>query len=113
MKYMMLVCADDSAEPVPEHDQEGMITGTTDWTAEMGRRGVRLEGSRLHPKEDATTVRVRRGELLIADGAHTNEGDRIVGYDIIECNDLDEAIEVVSKHPMARHGAIDIRPFWQ
>jgi len=42
--------------------------------------------------------------------AHTKE--QMFGYDLIECADLDEAIEVASKHPVAAIGAIEVRPFW-
>ncbi len=111
MKYMMLVCSSDSAEVMPENGK-GMATGTAVWAAEMDERRIRLDGNRLRPAEDATTVRVRNGEIKVADGPHITAGERIAAYDIIECADLDEAIEVASKHPMAYFGAIDIRPFW-
>jgi hypothetical protein len=107
MKYMLFICTDPEAEPyVPEQDN------IQDWVSEMGRRGVRLQGERLRPVEDATTVRVRKGELLVSDGPFAETKEWIAGYDIIECPDLDQAIEVASKHPMARCGRIEIRPFW-
>ena len=57
-------------------------------------------------------MRIRSGETLITDGPFTESREVIAGYDILECADLDEAIEVASKHPMARFGRIEIRPFW-
>ncbi len=36
----------------------------------------------------------------------------MVGFDVLECDDLDEAIEIASKHPMAHHGRLEVRPFW-
>ena len=57
-------------------------------------------------------MRVRKGELLVTDGPFTESKEWIAGYDIIECADLDEAIDYVSRHPMARIGRIEIRPFW-
>src|SRR5215472_17072432 len=80
------------------------------WAAEMDGRGVRLEGSELAP-EDATTVRVRAGEVLVSDGPFAETKELMVGYDMLECADLDEAIEVASKHPLARRGAMELRPF--
>ena len=53
---------------------------------------------------DATTVRVRDGEVLLADGPFAETKEQIAGFDIVECADLDEAIEVAAKHPMARFG---------
>ena len=111
MKYMMLVCADEAAEVSPEEAAQ-MGPATEAWVEEMIRRGIRLEGDRLRPVADATTVSVRGGEVLIADGPFAETKEQIAGYDIIECADLDEAIEVASKHPVARFGKIEVRPFW-
>jgi hypothetical protein len=111
MKYLLLICADENAEVTPE-DEAGMAVGTASWAREMDSRGVRLQGSRLRPASDATTVRVRGGEVLVADGPFAETKEHIAGYDIIECANLDEAIEVAGKHPVARFGTIDVRPFW-
>ena len=84
----------------------------TAWVEEMDRRGIRLQGNQLRPVSDATTVCVRGGEVLIADGPFAETKEQIAGYDIIDCADLDEAIEVASKHPVARFGKLEVRPFW-
>src|SRR5580692_7402129 len=96
---MMLVCADESVELSPEEGAR-MGPATDAWVEEMERRGIRLQGDRLRPVSDATTVSVRGGE------------EQIAGFDIIDCADLDEAIEVASKHPVAGFGKIEVRPFW-
>ena len=106
MQYMFLICTDATA---PED------TGPSDieeWVEEMDGRGIRLSGQRLRPPADATVVKVRGGQLLVTDGPFAETKDWIAGYDIIECADLDEAIEVASKHEMARRGQIEIRPMW-
>jgi hypothetical protein len=82
------------------------------WVREMDGRGVRLTGDRLRPPSDATTVRVRGGEVLVTDGPYAETKEQMGGFDIIECADLDEAIEVASKHPVARFGMVEVRPFW-
>jgi hypothetical protein len=111
VKYMMLVCVDESVELSP--GEKAQIGPATDaWVGEMDRRGIRLEGQPLRPVSDATTVSVRGGEVLIADGPFAETKEQIAGYDIIDCADLDEAIEVASKHPVARFGKIEVRPFW-
>jgi len=111
MKYMLMICWNDSVELTAE---EGAAMGraTESWVAEMDARGVRLQGDRLRPVSDATTVRVRDNEVLIADGPFAETKEQIAGYDILECGDLDEAIEVAAKHPVAPYGAIEVRPFW-
>jgi hypothetical protein len=79
----------------------------------MEGRGVRLSGNRLALTTDATTVRVREGDVLVSDGPFAETKEQIGGYDVIECADLDEAIEVAAKHPVAKFGTIEVRPFWQ
>jgi hypothetical protein len=104
---MLLICVDESIEVSPE---EG---SAEPWVEEMQRRGVRRDGSRLRPISDATTVRLQGGEVVLSDGPFAETKEQIAGYDVIECKDLDEAIEVASKHPVARFGAIEVRPFWE
>jgi hypothetical protein len=106
MKYMMFVCTDSE----PETD-ETAIPDIDQWVAENDSRGRRLQGDVLGPVSSATTVRVRGGETLISDGPFAETKEVIVGYDIIECADLDEAIEVARAHPMAWGGRIELRPF--
>jgi hypothetical protein len=91
MRYMLLVCAGESVEVSP---QEG---SPEPWVEEVQRR----DGSRLRPVSDATTVRLHGGEGVLSDGPFAETKERIAGYDVIECEDLDEAIEVASKHPAA------------
>ncbi len=50
--------------------------------------------------------------MLVADGPFAETKEQIGGYDVIDCADLDEAIEVASKHPTAAIGTIEVRPFW-
>jgi hypothetical protein len=111
VKYLLLICADESLELSAE--QSSVVDRTTRaWVAELSGRGVRLQGDRLRPVSDATTVRVRSDEVLIADGPFAETTEQIAGFDVIECADLDEAIAVAAKHPMARVGTVEVRPFW-
>jgi hypothetical protein len=107
VRYMILVCVDESVEVSPE---ESLPTA---WVQEMDARGVRKFGSRLRPVSDATTVRVRGGEVLLSDGPFAETKEQIGGFDLLECEDLDEAIEVASKHPGAKFGTIEVRPLWE
>ncbi len=103
----MFVVHDPDAEPyVAEED------GMADWDAEMTRRGISIAGDRLRPPEFAKTVRVRGDEALVTDGPFTESKEWIAGFDVIEVRDLDEAIEVAAKHPMARFGRIELRRAW-
>jgi hypothetical protein len=106
MKYMMFVCTD--TEPDTDKANEPDVD---EWVAANDARGRRLDGNELAPTSAATTVRVRNGELLVTDGPFAETKELIVGYDLLECADLDEAIEVARAHPMARTGRLELRPF--
>ncbi|MFI7277317.1 YciI family protein [Streptomyces sp. NPDC049879] len=106
MKYLLMICTDEDFDaPQDELDP-------TAWVEEMDRRGVRLFGDGLRPPGEATTVRVRDGSVVLTDGPFTETKEQIGGIDVIECADLDEAVEVAARHPMARFGMIEVRPFW-
>jgi hypothetical protein len=105
MKYMLLICVDP--------DVQSTSSGPTidEWVAEV--EGKRLDGSAFHSPKDATTVRTRGDEVLLSDGPFAETREQIGGYCLIECADLDEAIDIASKHPAAGYGTIEIRPLWQ
>jgi hypothetical protein len=111
MKYLLLICASESAEISPEDEAQLPGAGTA-WADQMTERGIRLQGNQLQPASAATTIRARGGEVLVADGPFAETKEQIVGFDILECADLDEAIEVAAQHPVARFGAVELRPFW-
>jgi hypothetical protein len=106
MKYMMFVCDDTE----PETD-ESVVPDIHAWVAENDASGRRVTGMVLAPPTAATTVRVRGGEVLLTDGPFAETKEVIVGFDILECADLDEAIAVAAAHPMAYQGRIELRPF--
>jgi hypothetical protein len=108
---MMFVCVTEGVELSPE-EMVQIGPATEAWVTEMDGRGVRVLGEQLRPPSDATTVRLRGGELLISDGPFAETKEQIAGFDILDCTDLDEAIEVASKHPVARFGILEVRPFW-
>jgi hypothetical protein len=103
---MLLICGDESAAA---HADDGC----GGWSEEMQRRGVLQGGAGLRPPNDATTVRVRDDTVLLSDGPFAETKEQIGGFCLIDCADLDEAIEVASKHPAAGYGTIEIRPLWQ
>lgn len=108
MEYALFYAEGNDALPyVPADDNVG------EWVDELVARGVSEYGERLRPEHDATTVRVRGGEVLVVDGPFTESKESIGGFDVIEARDLDEAIEIASKHPVASFGRVEIRPFVQ
>jgi len=108
MKYLQFIWADGL--PAPD-DLAVMQRECPGWVEEMDGRGVRLLGRELSPPETAATVRVREGETFVTDGPFAETKEFVAGFDVLECADLDEAIEVAAKHPSSWFQAIEIRPF--
>ena len=106
-RYMMLVCTDPAVDPL-EFDRTEPVGP---WVAEMDGRGVRLFGSELEPPSAARTVRVREKQAIVTDGPFAETKEQVAGFDVLECADLDEAIEAAARHPMARAGILEVRPF--
>jgi hypothetical protein len=105
--YLLFVCTDPSAEPYdPAQDT------IEEWVSHYDSKGVRMVGHRLASADKAVTVRVRKGQRLITDGPFAETKEWIAGFDLIDCQSLDEAIEVAARHPMARFGRIEVRPLW-
>ena len=67
----------------------------------------------MRPTTDATTVRARDGETVTSDGPFAETKEQVGGYFVVECKDLDEAIEVAAKIPGARFGSVEVRPIWE
>jgi hypothetical protein len=114
MRYMLMICTDQRAIAALSPDEQSAAHAEFGaFEEEMRGRGVLLGGDRLRPASDATTVRVRDGDVLVADGPFVETKEQVGGYYMVDCQDLDEAIEVASKIPGARYGTIEVRPLWQ
>lgn len=105
MEFLFLIADAPDGEVGGELDAEA-------WVDDLEARGARLYGNRTRPGAEATVVKVRGDEVVTATGALHEGRDWIVGFDIIECDSLAEAVEIAAAHPMARAGQIQIRPIW-
>jgi hypothetical protein len=110
MRFLMLVCRDESIAFTPE-DRHKIGPQVQAWVSEMEERGVRLQGDVLAPVDATTTVLVRDGETRIQRGPRVELDAPASGFNLLDCADLEEAIEVSAKHPIARFGVIELRPF--
>jgi hypothetical protein len=109
MKYLMLHTLDESATPNTETC--GVPDQLAAWVEEMTSRGILLDGARLRPVADATSVRAPGGKVLVTDGPFAETKEQIAGYDVIECTDLDSAVAVAAAHPTSQVGSIEVRAF--
>ena len=114
MKYMLLVCWDAgrmSAEPEPDasapEEEEGFP-----WLDDLQARGKWIIGDRLAGPRRARSVRVRGGKKSVTDGPFAETKEAVGGFDVIECDSLEEAVEIASRHPVAETGTVEVRPFW-
>lgn len=108
MQFLMLVCRD--TEPVePATTPAGDVE---EWVSTMDGRGLRVAGDRLAPESKASVVRVRKGKVVVTDGPFLETKEILGGFDLLECRDLEEAIEVAAAHPFATQGVLELRPVW-
>ena len=115
MKYMLMHYIDEALlnawEDGEQDDDPDEERALREWDEEMEARGIIVGGGVLKAPRSSTTLRVRNGELLITDGPFAETKEQIAGYSVLECTDLDQAIEVASRHPTARFGTFELRPY--
>jgi hypothetical protein len=116
MKYLLLVCWDaermnGQAEP-PAMASTDREDEPLPWVDELREKGIWLMGDQLAPPRRGRTVRVREGKRLVTDGPFAETKEAVGGFDLLECDSLDQAIEIAASHPLAAIGAIEVRPLW-
>jgi len=110
MQYMLLIYG---PEPTAARTPEAMQTEINEYNAfgeEAKSRNLMVAGEALHPVATATTVRVREGKTMTTDGPFAETKEVLGGFYILNCKNLDEAIEMAAKIPGAKQGAIEVRP---
>jgi len=117
MRYMLLVYSTEGPDGLSGEEADRIMSGHRQVMEEATRKGV-LEGAEpLAPTSTATTVRVQNGQMFVTDGPFAETKEHLAGYYIIDCENLDEAIEWAARIPtecQGRAGCIEIRPMrWQ
>ena len=112
MRYLLLIYNTEPTEPVPDdvmaHEQDGYNAFTT----AIREKGQFEAGEALQPTSTATTVRVDNGRTITTDGPFAETKEQLGGFYLVDCRDIDEAIELAARIPGATHGSIEIRPIW-
>src|ERR1700722_13774405 len=106
MRYLLIHAADPDLAALWDDEAQASFS---DWVEETIRARVNLQGSRVRPAADATTVKIRGGELIITDGPYAETKEQIAGYDLLECADLDEAVRWAGRNAHSRAGAVEVR----
>ena len=114
MKYLLLVCWDaeqmnGQTEPEPGTAEE---PESFPWLDDLQSRGKWVTGDQLAPPRRGRSVRIRDGKRLVTDGPFAETKEAVGGFDLIEADSLEQAVEIASNHPVAAIGTIEVRPLW-
>jgi hypothetical protein len=113
MRYMFLIYSQETTESLTGDDIESIYRGHAAVLEDSARKGVLLGAERLKPTASATTVRVDGGKALVTDGPFAETKEQLAGYYILECTDLDDAMNWAARIPTGCRGGdgcIEIRP---
>ena len=108
MKYMLLVYLDETA--LSDKQREECYVKSAQLAQDLSAKGQYLSAGPLHPVATATSVRMREGRRLVTDGPFAETREQLGGYYLIDAGDLDEAIRIAERIPVATVGTIEIRP---
>jgi len=110
MDYICLIYNDNALMPKTDADRQKMFMEYMQFSQDVHAGGVFVAGNPLQPPDNATTVRVRKGEQLVTDGPFTETKEWLGGYYHLKCANLDEALKWAAKIPGAKYGSIEVRP---
>ena len=108
MKYMLLIYGDEQA--LSEAERQDCYVESTQLARDIHAKGQFLSANPLHPTAMATSVRIRDGKRLVTDGPFAETREQLGGYFLVDANNLDEALVIAAKIPMARKGTVEVRP---
>jgi hypothetical protein len=111
MKYACLVyLVEKEMHAMSKRETEACVEESLAYDQALRRSGHLIVANALQPVEAATTVRVRNGKLLATDGPFAETKEQLGGFILIEARDLNDAIQVAARIPLARAGSIEVRP---
>jgi hypothetical protein len=108
MKYALLV--HESQEYFDSRKTDGSIAAGRAYGEALQAAGIFVGGAGLESPEAATTVMVRDGKRQVHDGPYAETKEFLAGFAIIDVPNLDAALEWASRHPMAAHSLVEVRP---
>jgi hypothetical protein len=111
MRYTLLIYANEQEWAAQSEEQgQAQFDEYMAFTKDIVDRGIQKGGEALQTTSTATTVRVRDGQTLTTDGPFAETKEQLGGFYVVECKDLDEAIELAARIPDVRRGSIEVRP---
>jgi hypothetical protein len=114
MRYLCLVYQEENKlDDLSNSEMDRLVRESLGYDDELRRSGHYIVSNALQPVQAATTVRVRNNKLSTTDGPFAETKEQLGGFILIEAKDLNEAIQVASKIPMAKFGSIEVRPIME
>ena len=114
MKYVCLVyLVEKDMNALTKRESDACVDESLAYDDALRKTGYLIVAHALQPIEAATTVRIRNGKLSATDGPFAETKEQLGGFMLIEARDLNDAIQVAARIPMARHGSIEVRPIRQ
>ena len=111
MKFMVLIYTDDSLiEAMPSEEFDATMRGCIEHTDDLRSEGRLLDAQQLESPATAKSLRSRKGRLTITDGPFTESKEMLAGFNLIEAEDMDEAVKIASEFPWTTTGSIEVRP---
>ena len=111
MKFMLLVYNDPALlEAMPASQFDSDMRDCLDHADELQSDGHLLESQQLEPVKTARSVRARGGKLTVTDGPFAETKEILGGFNIIEAESMDEAVQIASEFPWVKTGCIEVRP---
>ncbi len=111
MQYMLIIHNDPEIHPRPGMKGfEELLAGYMAFNKDLEARGIKFSGDPLEPPTSATTVRIRNGKQVLTDGPFAETKEWMSGYYLVECQDLDQALELAARIPGAQFGSVEVRP---
>lgn len=112
MRYACLIYLDDlhHLDAFSDAERAAFVNEALDNDEALRRSGNWLDAHALALPGDAATVRVRRGDVSVTDGPFMETKEHLAGLVLVEARDLNDAIRIAGTIPMARTGAVEVRP---
>jgi hypothetical protein len=108
MQFLLIISHDDAFRP-----DERLVADIGGWIARAEDLGVRVLGKPLRPASEAMTVTVRDCHTAVHAGPPSRAGEQVCAFELIDCNSMDDAVQLAAAHPMAAAATIEVRPVWQ
>lgn len=111
MKFMLLIYNDHNLfDALPQRQADAMMRECLGHADELRQQGRLIESQMLEEAETAKAVRIRNGRTRVTDGPFSEAKEVLGGFNLIEAEDMDEAVRIAEEFPWARTGCVEVRP---